>query len=255
MQRLIFEVSDPAARLAIYDFDSRELLAEVEGSSWRRMFEELRIGNGPPKRACCAHHADARTDDHNRQARRGPNRLSQALFPETDVLAVPPVALSRLPTPSISAAASSATLTELSSPPSRLPLLKTTGRRKLWDIPHKYHCPIIGTCLTVDELRRIAERTAQRPDTPFSAFDIHVSFVAAAAEKNPLSLATHKTLEKKFTTSVRRYAKARDADALLVLWSESLATGEVPGGLWALMTHPRADHRVMTHAYEEIHML
>jgi hypothetical protein len=146
-------------------------------------------------------------------------------------------------------------LTELSGPPSRLPPMKTTGRRKLWDIPHKYHCPIIGTCLTVDELSRIADRTAQRPDAPLSEFDIHVSFVAAAAEKNQLSLATYKTLEKKFAASVRRYAKARDGDTLLALWSDSLATGGVPGGLWALMTHPRADHRTMTRAYEEVHML
>jgi hypothetical protein len=255
MQRLIFEVSVQAARLAIYDFESQELLAEVEGSSWHRMLEELRIGSGPRQRTCCAHHAEAPTDETLRQTRGAQSRLSQALFPETDVLASPPIALSRSASPSISGAASAAASTELSDPPSRLPIQKTTRRRKLWDLPHKHHCPIIGTCLTVDELRRIAERTAQRPDTPLSEFDIHVSFVAAATEKNPLSLATHKTLEKKFATSVRRYTKARDADALLTLWSESLASGDVPGGLWALMTHPRADHRVMTRAYEEIHML
>jgi hypothetical protein len=254
MQRLIFEVSDRASRLAIYDFESQELLAEVEGASWHRMFEELRTGNRPRERTCCAHHAEALTDANIRQARRAQSTIAQALFPETGGLAPPQIALSQSPSPSISASAFPAAL-ELSGPPSRLPTLKTTGRRKLWDIPHKYHCPIIGTCLTVDELRRIADRTAQRPDTPLSEFDIHVSFVAAAAEKNPLSLATHKTLEKKFTTSVRRYAKARDTEALLTLWSESLASGEVPGGLWALMTHPRADHRVMTRAYEEIHML
>lgn len=255
MQRLIFEVSDQAARLAIYDFESQELLAEVEGASWHRMFEELRIGNGPRKRTCCAHHAEVPTDENIPQARRAQSKIAQALFPETHGLASPPIALSRSPSPSISAAASAATLAELSSPPGRLPTLKSTGRRRLWDIPHKYHCPIIGTCLTVDELRRIADKTAQRPEAPLSEFDIHVSFVAAAAEKNPLSLATHKTLEKTFSMSVRRYAKARDADALLRLWRESLDTGEVPGGLWALMTHPRADHRVMTRAYEEIHML
>ncbi|SDW20094.1 DUF2325 domain-containing protein [Thiocapsa roseopersicina] len=255
MQRLIFEVSDQAARLAIYDFESQELLAEVEGSSWHRMLEELRIGSGPRKQTCCAHHAEVSTDEIIRRARPAQKRLSQALFPETDTLAATPIALSRSPSTSISAAASAAAFTELSGPSSRLPILKTTGRRKLWDVPHKYHCPIIGTCLTVDELRRIADRTAQRPDTPLSEFDIHVSFVAAAAEKNPLSLATHKILEKKFAASVRRYTKARDADALLTLWSESLATGDVPGGFWALMTHSRADQRVMTRAYEEIHML
>ena len=134
-------------------------------------------------------------------------------------------------------------------------LSKSKIRRKLWDVPHKYHCPIIGTCLSVEELRRIADRTAQRPDAPLGDFAIHVSFVSAADHKNPLSLATQKLLEKKYAASVRRYAKARDPEALLALWSESLATGEVPGGLWALMTHPKADHALLTLAYEEVHML
>ena len=31
-------------------------------------------------------------------------------------------------------------------------------RRKLWEIGNKYHCPIVGTCLTVDELRKLARR-------------------------------------------------------------------------------------------------
>lgn len=131
----------------------------------------------------------------------------------------------------------------------------TTGRRKLWNVAHKHHCPIIGTCLTVDELRRIADRTAQRPPEPLSDFDIHVSFVGAATARNPVSLATHKALEKKFAATVRRYAKARDADALTALWRESLATGEVPGGLWAVMTHPRADDQLLKLVYEEVHML
>lgn len=224
MQRLILEVADQASRLAIYDFESQELLAEVEGASWHRMFEELRIGNGPPKHPCCARHSEGQTDENIQQARRAQSKIAQALFPETDGLASPPIARSRSLRPLISATASAATVTVQPDPASRLPTLKSTGRRKLWDVPHKYHCPIIGSCLTVDELRRIADRTAQRPDTPLSEFDIHVSFVAAAAEKNPLSLATHKTLEKKFTPSVRRYAKARDADALLTLWRAARAT-------------------------------
>ncbi len=257
MQRLLIEVSDQASRLAIYDFDSQQLLAEVDGKSWHRMFEELRIGVGKPKRACCAHHAlaEAPADQTIRQALCAQGVIAHSLRPAANAPSSLPIFLSRPPNPTSPAAASTAPLTGLSSPSDRPPVQNRTGRRKLWDVPHKYHCPIIGTCLTVDELRRIADRTAQRPDEPLSDFDIHVSFVAAATERNPISLTTHKTLEKKFAISVRRYAKARDADALIALWSESLATGEVPGGLWALMTHPRADHRVLTLAYEEVHML
>ncbi len=128
-------------------------------------------------------------------------------------------------------------------------------RLKLWDIAHKYHCPIIGTCLTVEDLRRILEQTTQCRDSRVSDFEIHVNCVAAATDKNPLSIAIHKSLERRYAACVRRYAKARDPEALIAQWSESLATGEVPAGLWALMTHPRADERVLDLAYQDVHML
>ncbi|ADC63164.1 DUF2325 domain-containing protein [Allochromatium vinosum] len=128
-------------------------------------------------------------------------------------------------------------------------------RRKLWEIPHKYHCPIIGTCLDVGELRRLGARFSWRKQERPSDYEIHVSFVAAADERNDLSQATYKLLEKKYTGVVGRFTKARSTEELLALWTEALGAGEVPGALWAVMTHPRADAVVMSLVYEDIHMI
>ena len=129
------------------------------------------------------------------------------------------------------------------------------GRRKLWDIPHKYHCPVIGTCFCVADLRRIALRFVPRGTAPPSDYEVHVSFVGAATTRNALSIAAHKSLERRYQSAVMRFARARDADALRDLWSESLARGEVPGAFWALMTHGKADAAVLALAFEEVHML
>lgn len=128
-------------------------------------------------------------------------------------------------------------------------------RRKLWEIPHKYHCPIIGTCLEVSELRRLGARFGWRHRERPTDYEIHVSFVAAADERNDLSQATHKLLEKKYAGIAGRFAKARSTASLLALWSEALGTGEVPGALWAIMTHPRTDASVMAAVYEDVHMI
>jgi hypothetical protein len=129
------------------------------------------------------------------------------------------------------------------------------GRRKLWDIPGMYHCPVIGTCLEISELRRIAAQTGLQADAPLSDYDMHAVFVSAAGEKSPLSIATQKALQKKYTSAVRRFAKVRDAASLTTLWRESLTTGEVPGALWALMTHALADEQLLTLVYKDVHML
>lgn len=128
-------------------------------------------------------------------------------------------------------------------------------RRKLWELPHKLHCPVIGTCLEAGELRRIAHKAGARPSGDLSDYDVHVSFVAAADDRSPLSLAAHKALERKYAAQVKRFARAKTIDQVIGLWEEGLARGDAPGALWATLTHPRCDHALQASAFEAIHML
>ncbi len=129
------------------------------------------------------------------------------------------------------------------------------GRPRLWDLPHKYHCPVIGTCLHVDELRRLAKKSGCMPTHELSDFEVHVSFVAAAESRNPLSQAVQRTLERRYTAVVKRFARARAPADLEHLWREALANGEVQGAFWAVMSHPHAPPELRTRAYEDVHML
>lgn len=145
-------------------------------------------------------------------------------------------------------------LDHLRTPAWRSPTPKP-GRRKLWEIPARYRCPVIGTCLSVAELRRLGDRHAERSEEPASDYEVHVAFVAAADERNSLSLAAHKAMDRKYQGAIKRFERARDPESLLALWSDCLVRGEVAGGFWALMTHPKADERAQRLAYEEVHML
>jgi hypothetical protein len=129
------------------------------------------------------------------------------------------------------------------------------GRHKLWDLPHKLHCPVIGTCLGVDELRTLARKARCHSDRPMTDYDVHVSFVSMAAEKNALSLAAQKALAKKYAAQVRRFAKAKTTEQLADLWNEALSRGDVPGGFWAIVTHRKCDNALRTRAFEDVHML
>lgn len=114
---------------------------------------------------------------------------------------------------------------------------------------------MIGACLSVAELRRLGDRHAERSEDPATDYEVHVGFVAAADERNSLSLAAHKAMDRKYQGLINRFDRARDPEALLALWADSVVRGEVAGAFWALMTHPKADERVQRLAYEEVHML
>ncbi|WP_133512096.1 DUF2325 domain-containing protein [Candidatus Thiosymbion oneisti] len=129
------------------------------------------------------------------------------------------------------------------------------GRRKLWDLPGKFHCQIIGTCLEVSELRRIAAKGGHSSEQPISDYGVHSSFVAAAEGKNSLSIGAHKALEKKYAAHVRHFTKAKEEAAVIAMWQTALAEGQAPGAFWALMTHPKSGERAISLAYEDMHML
>ncbi|MDD5391285.1 MAG: DUF2325 domain-containing protein [Gallionellaceae bacterium] len=132
---------------------------------------------------------------------------------------------------------------------------ETPRRRKLWEIANKYHCPIVGTCLTVEELRKLARRAGLEGWDSESDYTLHSTAVGLARDRNELSEPMQKWLERKFEATVKRFAKAKSADELLSLWRMAMARGEAASALWAALSHGLADERVAHLVYEDIHML
>lgn len=125
---------------------------------------------------------------------------------------------------------------------------------KLWELKRELHCPVIGTCLDIDAWRRLARARGFAVED-LSDYEVHVHFVGACGERNASSLAAQKALDRAHKSLLRRFARARSREELQVLWQQILDEGEIPGGFWALVTHPLCDSGLTNRAYEEIHML
>ncbi len=126
--------------------------------------------------------------------------------------------------------------------------------KKLWDLKAQYHCPVIGTCLSVAELQKLA-RQADLNLAHKTDYDIHSYFVSQADESSHLTRKVHKFLDKKFSRQIKQFAPAQNAEDVLQIWHETWQRGEVSGAFWALMTHPLADATLQHIAYEQVHML
>lgn len=132
---------------------------------------------------------------------------------------------------------------------------KTTRRRKLWEIPHKFHCPVIGTCFDVAELRALMKKLMHIPHGT-SDFVLHTTAVGNSESRTPLAELLQKQLEKRYPQTVRRFATARDTSSLRLLWREATAAGSgIPGALWATWTHPACDAPLEHEVYADIHMI
>lgn len=127
-------------------------------------------------------------------------------------------------------------------------------RAKLWELEVKHHCPVIGTCLSTDELGKFARRFSFDCDRR-DEFALHVEAVGCSGSRNMVSESIQKHLERKYQIHVIRFERARSDAAVLALWQEHCARGEVAGALWAATTHKAASAATRQRIYADVHML
>lgn len=128
-------------------------------------------------------------------------------------------------------------------------------RKKLWEIASSRHCLLIGTCLHVGEMRKIAARVGY-PVDDMSDYTLHTAIVSSCDSRSELTEAVQRHFEKRHAAAIARFAAARDTDTLVKLWRDALAHGaDIAGALWAAWTHPALDEEAATRIFGDMHML
>src|SRR5262245_46239493 len=128
-------------------------------------------------------------------------------------------------------------------------------RRRIWEITNKFHCSVIGTCLTTSELRQILVKMQLPGAHKETDHELHGRAVMLAAQKDVASKLLQKALDRRHRSTVTRFGKARNADELRILWDRAVQDADIPGAYWAVLTHPHATEDLVRHAFGEVHML
>ncbi len=134
------------------------------------------------------------------------------------------------------------------------PTASTRRRRRLWELEEKHHCQVVGSCLSLKDLQKLA-RQAGFQGQGFDPYRLHVEAVSLAGSRNPVSERMQAMLERKHALWVRRYATLTTDTEVLDLWREHLPQGEVAGAMWAALTHPAASADTRARIYADVHML
>jgi hypothetical protein len=128
-------------------------------------------------------------------------------------------------------------------------------RKKLWELDQYYHCSVIGTCLTLAELRQIQRRLGGATQIVATDHDLHRAFVGAARDATPASRLLHKLLDRKYKPAIQQVGKAQSAEEFAAYWDAALNAGDIAGAYWALITQPNVPNTVLDRVYGEVHML
>ena len=127
-------------------------------------------------------------------------------------------------------------------------------RLRLWELETAAFCPLIGVCLPLPALRRLAERAEGGAALPADDFELHARAVQACQRRTALAEALQRELDTRFATEVRRSRELRDAAALAEAWQAALSGVGWPGQLWATLGHPMASPSLRRRVLNDVHM-
>jgi Uncharacterized protein conserved in bacteria (DUF2325) len=151
---------------------------------------------------------------------------------------------------------SSALLLRGRNEPPPLVMADAKGRRsKIWDISPTLHCSIIGTCLSAAELRQFFIKLGDADARTASDHTLHSSGVRAAGKHDLVGKLLNKALDNRHEAAIRRFTKASSATQVKALWLEAFEQGGIPGGYWAVLTHPATDRPLVEEVFGQVHML
>ncbi len=126
-------------------------------------------------------------------------------------------------------------------------------RTKLWELDHNYHCAIIGTCLAMNEVRKLL-RSFHIDITHVSSYEIHTAIVTLISTNDFPSKKTQNYLDKKFKLALQK-TKKMQADELKDEWKRVINNGDLIATFWAVMSHPHCNEAMKKSFYGDIHML
>lgn len=132
--------------------------------------------------------------------------------------------------------------------------LGNSRRHKLWQLPTRAHCPIIGICLTLDELAWAAGQSGLNL-TADNAYLLHSRLVQLISQNLPPTRRMQKILDCKHARWIQAYDSLESAGDRTRFWREALKNGQVPGAFWALISHRETPPELIDRALGDVHML
>ncbi|NYE58882.1 hypothetical protein FHW58_000034 [Duganella sp. 1224] len=141
-------------------------------------------------------------------------------------------------------------LTALSAEPEA----QASRRRRLWELGHACHCPLVGVGFPLGVLRKLVDK-ASSGKVVADDYEVHVGAVTECATRNRLSEALQKELERRYAAVLLRFRGAKSTAQVAALWRAAVGNGDVAGAFWAGLTHPRCTPELEEQMCRDLHMV
>jgi hypothetical protein len=135
-----------------------------------------------------------------------------------------------------------------------LPAASGSRRRRLWELSRHAHCPVVGVCLPMPVLRRLVDKLLGGR-TLATDYELHCGINNECRQRGRIAEAVERELDRRYAATLRQARSLKSTDALAAWWRERTGGRDVPGALWATLSHPRCDGVLEDAVLADIHMI
>ncbi len=123
---------------------------------------------------------------------------------------------------------------------------------RFWEIECFFKCPVIGTCLDINEQKQILKKTriSFKKKTPF---EIHEILVGKSEDENLISRKVECRLNQKFKKEIAEFFHLEECEFIL-RWKEHNKNGKIDGIFWIAATRPDLSKEARMDVFSDIHM-
>jgi hypothetical protein len=134
------------------------------------------------------------------------------------------------------------------------PEAQASRRRRLWELGHACHCPLVGVGFPLGVLRKLVDKVTNGKVVA-DDYEVHVGAVTECGSRNRLSEALQKELERRYAAVLLRFRNAKTTEQVADMWRNAVNAGDVAGAFWAGLTHPRCTSELEEQMCRDLHMV
>lgn len=128
-------------------------------------------------------------------------------------------------------------------------------RRRLWEMCGTAQCPVVGICLPMTVVKKLATKHLQHTESRASEYETHCAVVVACKTKSAFGKVVQEQLDQRFHNEVRAVQTLKTREALLAHWNENKEATNFPGVFWSVLSHPRCDAAMEFEVLGHAHMM
>lgn len=132
---------------------------------------------------------------------------------------------------------------------------KRSGRRRrLWELDARALDLVLGVGLPHEALCRLARRVL-RSEPRAHGHALHAGLVTECRRRGPMAEALHEELDRRHAAALRQAAAVSGSEALAGWWQACVGRNELPGALWATLSHAHCTAELQQRVLGEVQML